>query len=541
MNTYRISVQNKMMAGLPNIRLVESSYGEDTLEFLFDQYFDPSIYTWYITYRLSDGSGSVDLLTDVGTVQQEDRNLTRVDWTVTAGVLSHSGPLEIQLTAISNGQEVTTRYTTSIGVVYIAKTIESNRLLPIDGTDVFADWMNRYQSLYDQIQNEKGAPGGIASLDENGYLNEAQYSPRFNEVWEVYIRPDSIEYSKDWLSELSGGDSLEPSPARIYIVKSAGVYLDHLYAWNSTQNRFVLVGSGLVLGESSGDAYRGDRGKIAYEHTLSTQNPHAVTKAQVGLSEADNTADRDKNVLSATRFTTGRKVSVGTAVVSTPTVLDGTSDIEIPVSSVKAEYVHGDLDLDSIRTDRATTDLLVPETAEGTLGQESNRYKNIYAGRVDSTNIESDSIDSNQATIDTLTSNRIDSSFISGSLQGNASSADKVNHVLELTRDSVTPTGTYDGSQAVQVYSPDQKVNSTSSPTFVQVTALLDGDVKGGSSGALVYQEGQSSTTFLSVPDDVSTLAENTRYILSTTESGPRWIAVSTPDESEEIVSSIFD
>lgn len=52
----------------------------------------------------------------------------------------------------------------------------------------------------------------------------------------------------------------------------------------------------LELGETETTAYRGDRGKEAYDHTQSTENPHEVTKAQVGLGSVDNTADLDKPV-----------------------------------------------------------------------------------------------------------------------------------------------------------------------------------------------------------------------------------------------------
>ena len=41
-------------------------------------------------------------------------------------------------------------------------------------------------------------------------------------------------------------------------------------------------------------------------HIASTNNPHAVTKGQVGLGNVDNTADANKNVLSATKLTTAR-------------------------------------------------------------------------------------------------------------------------------------------------------------------------------------------------------------------------------------------
>lgn len=44
-------------------------------------------------------------------------------------------------------------------------------------------------------------------------------------------------------------------------------------------------------------------------HTENKSNPHNVTKAQVGLGNVDNTADSVKNVLSATKLTTARKIN----------------------------------------------------------------------------------------------------------------------------------------------------------------------------------------------------------------------------------------
>jgi hypothetical protein len=40
----------------------------------------------------------------------------------------------------------------------------------------------------------------------------------------------------------------------------------------------------LALGETSAMAYRGDRGKVAYDHRALTNNPHAVTAAQLGAA-----------------------------------------------------------------------------------------------------------------------------------------------------------------------------------------------------------------------------------------------------------------
>ena len=43
---------------------------------------------------------------------------------------------------------------------------------------------------------------------------------------------------------------------------------------------------GLVLGETDSTAYRGDRGKIAYDHSQTTGNPHATTYSDVGADQA---------------------------------------------------------------------------------------------------------------------------------------------------------------------------------------------------------------------------------------------------------------
>lgn len=48
---------------------------------------------------------------------------------------------------------------------------------------------------------------------------------------------------------------------------------------------------------------------IIYGHITDKSNPHGVTKAQVGLGNVNNTSDAAKNVLSATKLTTARKIN----------------------------------------------------------------------------------------------------------------------------------------------------------------------------------------------------------------------------------------
>lgn len=66
-----------------------------------------------------------------------------------------------------------------------------------------------------------------------------------------------------------------------------------LYEWSGTE--YVAWGAGgggsLTLGETSSTAYRGDRGKTAYDHSqITAGNPHGTTAAQVGADPAGTAA-----------------------------------------------------------------------------------------------------------------------------------------------------------------------------------------------------------------------------------------------------------
>lgn len=74
--------------------------------------------------------------------------------------------------------------------------------------------------------------------------------------------------------------------------------------------------SSLTLGETETTAYRGDRGKSAYDHSLvSSGNPHGVTKGDVGLGNVPNVATNDQEptytaASSLSALTSGEKLSL---------------------------------------------------------------------------------------------------------------------------------------------------------------------------------------------------------------------------------------
>ena len=60
------------------------------------------------------------------------------------------------------------------------------------------------------------------------------------------------------------------------------------YRWSGTA--YVEISKSLALGETADTAYRGDRGKIAYDHSQTTGNPHSTTAAQIPNTPAGTVA-----------------------------------------------------------------------------------------------------------------------------------------------------------------------------------------------------------------------------------------------------------
>lgn len=220
---------------------------------------------------------------------------------------------------------------------------------------------NKVQEFIDS----KGAPNGLASLNESGIIPSAQLPSYVDDVIEV-----------DTFSNLPGtGES-----GKIYIVQDTNL----TYRWSGTA--YVEISKSLALGETSSTAYPGDKGKATTDklnripdklitdtvnvnqstteavlnfttyrqeaqqvgrntltitsatisqaglmsssdktkldglkdqagitsdidavqtnletHINNKSNPHEVNKAQVGLSEVDNTSDANKPISTATQ------------------------------------------------------------------------------------------------------------------------------------------------------------------------------------------------------------------------------------------------
>src|SRR5574344_2054159 len=110
---------------------------------------------------------------------------------------------------------------------------------------------------------------------------------------------------------------------------------------------------------------------------------------------------------------------------------------------------------------------------------------------------------------------------VTAALNGNATSADKVNNVPTSNLDGI-PTS-YDGSEAktATIYTPDQEVNKTSSPTFNTVTAALNGNATSADkvNNVLTLNVGGTTTSYDGSTAKTVTIGSNAKLTVATTDT----------------------
>lgn len=108
------------------------------------------------------------------------------------------------------------------------------------------------------LATEKGTAGGVAVLDGSGKVPASQLPGFVDDVLDTYVRPGAALYSSSWLSLEKNGAALTPEEGKLYIVKE-GEYANHQYRWTGSQ--YGEIASSLALGEVTGTAYDGGKGK----------------------------------------------------------------------------------------------------------------------------------------------------------------------------------------------------------------------------------------------------------------------------------------
>ena len=157
---------------------------------------------------------------------------------------------------IQNGYEIEELHNVLITSLLSGHTLKYNGSLWVNSfltkTDVGLSSVDNVQQI---PLNQKGAINGVAELDGTGKVPSTQL-PSFVD--------DILEYATFASLPITGVSGI------LYVTLDTNI----TYRWSGSV--YVEVSQSLALGETSQTAYRGDRGKIAYDHSQSTGNPHGT-------------------------------------------------------------------------------------------------------------------------------------------------------------------------------------------------------------------------------------------------------------------------
>lgn len=114
----------------------------------------------------------------------------------------------------------------------------------------------------------KGAANGLAELDSAGKVPAAQLPSFVDDVLEGYY------YNSKFYKESAHTTEITGETGKIYV----DILSNKTYRWSGTV--YVVISDTIALGETASTAYRGDRGKIAYDHSQSTHARTDATKTE---------------------------------------------------------------------------------------------------------------------------------------------------------------------------------------------------------------------------------------------------------------------
>ena len=119
-----------------------------------------------------------------------------------------------------------------------------------------------------------GTPYGLAELDEAGKVLSSQLPSYVDDVVEGYY------HEGEFYSDQAYQQKIAPESGKIYVDAESNI----TYRWSGSA--YVAIGSDLALGETASTAYRGDRGKEAYDHSqIKSGNPHGTKAYDIGYTD----------------------------------------------------------------------------------------------------------------------------------------------------------------------------------------------------------------------------------------------------------------
>ena len=213
--------------------------------------------------------------------------------------------------------------------------------------------------------NLKGAANGVAELDSSGKVPSSQLPSYVDDV---------LEYANLSSFPATG------ETGKIYIAKDT----NKEYRWSGTA--YVEISASLALGETSSTAYRGDRGKVAYDHASDANKLTTATSS--GLYKVASTANGHIASLTAVQKSdiTALGIPSENTTYSSKSAASGGTDVSLVTTGEKYTWNNkSDLTLGTSATTAAKgnhthTTSLATDSGTSTVSLAANTKYKLTAG-----------------------------------------------------------------------------------------------------------------------------------------------------------------
>ena len=183
---------------------------------------------------------------------------------------------ETTLATAANNGLMSKEYAAQLDGLNTALATKVDKTTTVNGHALTADVTLTADDVKAIPMTMKGKANGVAELDANGTVPAAQLPSYVDDVVEGYMDGGKL-YKEEAHTTVITGET-----GKIYV----DLHTEKTYRWSGST--FVVISETLALGETSSTAYRGDRGKAAYDHS---QTAHAPADAQKNVQSDWNVTD----------------------------------------------------------------------------------------------------------------------------------------------------------------------------------------------------------------------------------------------------------
>jgi hypothetical protein len=228
-------------------------------------------------------------------------------------VLSYDGTKWVNSTRLTTAE-------TNITNIQNGTTIVGKANADKDGNEFDATYLKKTTASSTYVPlSSKGQPNGVAPLGAD------------NKILSIHL-PGGVDDIKEFANFASL--PLVGEASIIYVTLDT----NKIYRWSGSA--YVEISSSLALGETSSTAYRGDRGKTAYDHSqIVTGNPHGTTIGDIGAEPANANIQAHISSTTNPHSVTATQVGLGNVTNESKATMFSSPTFTGTVSGINASMV----------------------------------------------------------------------------------------------------------------------------------------------------------------------------------------------------------